>query len=288
MKEETKKMILKAQKNEITEYLIYKKLAGKVKDNGNKEILIQIAEDEKKHYDMFKEHSETEVKPNKIMVWFYYLTARVLGLAFGLKLMEKGEELAQINYDKLSNEIPEAKDIEKDENRHEMKLLNMIREEKLSYVGSIVLGLSDALVELTGALAGFTFALQNGQLIAVAGLITGVAASLSMAASEYLSTKSEESELSPVKSSIYTGIAYFLTVIFLIFPYLVLSSPFVALIWTLVNAIIIILIFTFYISVAKDLSFKHRFSEMAAISLGVALISFGIGFLIRNFIGIDI
>lgn len=281
-------MILKAQKNEITEYLIYKKLAGKVKDNGNKEILIQIAEDEKKHYDMFKEHSETEVKPNKIMVWFYYLTARVLGLAFGLKLMEKGEELAQINYDKLSNEIPEAKDIEKDENRHEMKLLNMIREEKLSYVGSIVLGLSDALVELTGALAGFTFALQNGQLIAVAGLITGVAASLSMAASEYLSTKSEESELSPVKSSIYTGIAYFLTVIFLIFPYLVLSSPFVALIWTLVNAIIIILIFTFYISVAKDLSFKHRFSEMAAISLGVALISFGIGFLIRNFIGIDI
>jgi VIT1/CCC1 family predicted Fe2+/Mn2+ transporter len=288
MKEETKKMILKAQKNEITEYLIYKKLAGKVKDNGNKEILIQIAEDEKKHYDMFKEHSETEVKPNKIMVWFYYLTARVFGLAFGLKLMEKGEELAQINYDKLSNEIPEAKDIEKDENRHEMKLLNMIREEKLSYVGSIVLGLSDALVELTGALAGFTFALQNGQLIAVAGLITGVAASLSMAASEYLSTKSEESELSPVKSSIYTGIAYFFTVIFLIFPYLVLSSPFVALIWTLVNAIIIILIFTFYISVAKDLSFKHRFSEMAAISLGVALISFGIGFLIRNFIGIDI
>lgn len=281
-------MILKAQKNEITEYLIYKKLAGKVKDNGNKEILIQIAEDEKKHYDMFKEHSETEVKPNKIMVWFYYLTARVFGLAFGLKLMEKGEELAQINYDKLSNEIPEAKDIEKDENRHEMKLLNMIREEKLSYVGSIVLGLSDALVELTGALAGFTFALQNGQLIAVAGLITGVAASLSMAASEYLSTKSEESELSPVKSSIYTGIAYFFTVIFLIFPYLVLSSPFVALIWTLVNAIIIILIFTFYISVAKDLSFKHRFSEMAAISLGVALISFGIGFLIRNFIGIDI
>lgn len=288
MKQGTKKMILKAQKNEITEYLIYKKLAGKVKDNDNKEILLQIAEDEKKHYEMFKEHSEKEVKPNKIMVWFYYIIARVFGLAFGLKLMEKGEELAQINYDKLSKEIPEAKDIEKDENKHEMKLLNMIREEKLSYVGSIVLGLNDALVELTGALAGFTFALQNGQLIAVAGLITGVAASLSMAASEYLSTKSEESELSPVKSSTYTGIAYFLTVAFLIFPYLVLSSPFIALVWTLINAIIIILIFTFYISIAKDLSFKHRFLEMAAISLGVALISFGIGFLIRNFIGIDI
>ena len=56
----------------------------------------------------------------------------------------------------------------------------------------MVLGLNDALVEFTGALAGYTFALQNTLLVAMTGLITGVAASLSMATSEYLSTKSEE------------------------------------------------------------------------------------------------
>ena len=67
----------------------------------------------------------------------------------------------------------------------------MIREKQLDYVGSIVLGLNDALVELTGALAGLTLALQNTRLIAIAGLITAIAASFSMAASEYLSNKSD-------------------------------------------------------------------------------------------------
>jgi VIT1/CCC1 family predicted Fe2+/Mn2+ transporter len=47
-------------------------------------------------------------------------------------------------------------------------------------------------VELTGALSGLTLAFRNTRLIAMAGLITGIAASLSMAGSEYLATKSEE------------------------------------------------------------------------------------------------
>ena len=51
----------------------------------------------------------------------------------------------------------------------------MIDEEKLKYIGAVVLGMNDALVELTGTLAGLTLALQNEKLVGVAGLITGVA-----------------------------------------------------------------------------------------------------------------
>jgi len=100
--------------------------------------------------------------------------------------------------------------------------IDMIDEERLRYVGSMVLGLNDALVELTGALAGLTLALQNTRLVAMTGLITGVAGSLSMAASEYLSTKSEGGVKEPFRASVYTGFAYVLTVIFLILPYLLL------------------------------------------------------------------
>jgi len=50
--------------------------------------------------------------------------------------------------------------------------------------------------------------------------------------------------------------------------------------------ILIILIFTYYISVAKEIPFKKRFLEMALISLGIAAISFGIGVLIKIFFGI--
>ncbi len=155
-----------------------------------------------------------------------------------------------------------------------------------NYLGSIVLGLNDALVELTGVLAGLTLALQSSKLIVVAGLITGVAASLSMAGSEYLSTKAEGNGGRAGKSAFYTGFAYILTVLFLIFPYLLLSNVYYSLVWTLINAVIVIFAFTYYVSIEKGESFKHRFLEMLAISGGVTLISFGFGYLIRLYFGV--
>jgi len=283
-----KKKILVSQGNEITEHFIYKKLARSFKDSKNKEVLESIASDELKHYHIWKEHTKKDVKPSKFNLWKYYLISKIFGITFGVKLMEKGEQRAQVSYDELSKFIPEAKAIEEEENKHESELINLIDEERLKYVGSIVLGLNDALVELTGALAGFTFALQNAKLIAMTGLITGIAASLSMAASEYLSTKTEGGDKHPLKASVYTGIAYILTVLFLIFPFLLFTNYYFSLAFTLFNVVLIIAIFTFYVSIAKDISFKARFLEMAAVSLGVAILSFGIGFLVRMFLGVDV
>jgi VIT1/CCC1 family predicted Fe2+/Mn2+ transporter len=155
-------------------------------------------------------------------------------------------------------------------------------------VSSIVLGLNDALVELTGALAGLTLAFQNTRLVALTGLITGIAAALSMGGSEYLATKAEEGAKEPLKASLYTGVAYVIAVAILIMPFMTLSNIFAALGWTLANAILIILVFTYYTSVAKGYSFRRRFGEMAAISLGVAVISFFIGLAVRRFFGIAV
>jgi VIT1/CCC1 family predicted Fe2+/Mn2+ transporter len=164
----------------------------------------------------------------------------------------------------------------------------MLDEERLRYAGSVVLGLNDALVELTGALAGLTLALQNGKLIALSGLITGIAASLSMAASEYLSTRSEDTQKHPVRAAVYTGIAYILTVTLLILPYLLIQNYYLDLAIALTTAVLIIAVFNYYISVAKDEPFRKRFAEMAGLSLGVAAFSFGIGYLIRMWLGVEI
>lgn len=173
--------------------------------------------------------------------------------------------------------------------RHEQELIALIDEERLRYVGSVVLGLNDALVEFTGTLAGLTFAIQNSRIIAVAGLITGVAASLSMAASEYLSQRSDEMVgTSPKKAALYTGATYIVTVALLISPFLLLTSPYLALVFTLVGAVLVIFFFTFYISIAKDLPFWKRFTEMAAISLGIAGVSFVIGLLIRLVLNVNV
>ncbi len=278
--EEVDRSILKAQKNEITEYEIYSRLAKKIKDKSNNKILNKIAKDELNHYNIWKKYSKRDVKPKLFRIYWYIFLSSILGLSFGLKLMERGEKLAKEVYKKIDGRFPLASFI-KDEHRHEKALLNLIKEERVEYAGSIVLGLNDALVELTGALSGLTFALQNGKIIAITGFITGVAASMSMAASGYLSSR-EDKNKAPVKSAVYTGIAYIATVILLILPYFLLKNVYLSLGIMLIIAIFIIAGYTFYISTAKNLKFGRRFSEMAIISITVAIISFLIGLIIRN------
>lgn len=282
--------ILRAQKNEQSEYEIYTKLSQLTKDADNKKLFARIASDEKRHYKFWKTYTRQTVKPDAFMIFLFILIARVFGVTFATKLMEKGEENAQDLYTKIKLEVPEAKKIITEEEDHEEKLLKLIHEERMSYVGSIVLGLNDALVELTGALAGLTLALQNGQLVAVAGLITGVAASLSMAASEYLSVKSEieQNDKNPLTSAIYTGFTYLFTVTILILPYFLLPHLYAALGLSIIFALLIILLFTFYISIAQDVPFWRRFLEMAGLSLGVAALTFIIGLVVRNVLHIDI
>ena len=280
--------ILISQANEIAKYFVYGKLSKATKNPHNKRVLKRIADDEWEHYRFWKGYMNQDVKPYRWLIWKYYLLSRIFGITFGIKLMERGEEKAQVTYGEIAKHIPTAKQIEQDEQKHERALIDLIDEERLRYVGSMVLGLNDALVELTGALAGFTLALQNTRLIAMAGFITGIAASLSMGASEYLSTKSERGLHDPWKACLYTGSTYVITVLFLIFPYLIFANYYVCLTFMLVNAIIVILIFTYYISVAKDTSFNKRFFEMAGISLGIAALTFVIGFFVRMAFNINI
>ena len=284
--EDLKRKIRTLQKNEITEHIIYQKLSRTTKDSHNREILMKISRDEMRHYAIWKKYTESDEKPSWIKIWIFFLISRILGLTFGIKLMEKGEGEASESYKDISLQIPEAKEIALEEDEHEHELIGMINEERLEYIGSVVRGLNDALVELTGALAGFTLALQEPRLIATAGLITGIAASLSMGTTEYLARKSEETGLAPLKSGLYTGSTYVITVLFLVFPYLVFTNVYYSLGLMIFDAIVVITVFNFYISVAKEQHFWKQFTEMAVLSLGIAAISFGIGYVVRRFIGI--
>lgn len=286
--ETTRKQILLYQKNEITEYHIYMKLAGRMKEQKNRKVLEEIAHDELNHYNIWKKYTEQDVKPDKFKVWKYCFISSILGFTFGIRLMERGEENAQKNYSFLIDKIKEVNSIFRDEEKHEEELLNMLDEEILRYTGSMVLGLNDALVELTGALAGFTLALKNTKLIALVGLVTGIAAALSMASSEYLSKKSEKTTQKPLKAAVYTGIAYLITVFILICPYLIFTNYYLCLGITVTAAVFIIFLFNYYISVARDLPFFKHFIEMVCLSLGVAAFSFFIGFLLRLFINVDV
>jgi len=280
------KSALAVQRNEATEYVVYTRLAEMCKDPHNAEILSSIGEKELAHAEYWKGKTGRELKPNGAKVFWIILRARIFGLTFTLKQMEKNEGVAQKAYARLIDRFPEAARIMDDEAAHEKQLLDMLDEERLRYMGSIVLGLNDALVELTGALAGFTLALGETRLISLVGLVTGISAAFSMAASDYLSCRAENNPKAG-KSALYTGTAYIITVLFLILPFLLLNNPFLALAITLAFTVLIIFLFTYYLSTAKDLNFTRRFLEMSGISLGVAALSFAVGYFLKNFLGVD-
>ena len=183
---ETLEIIRTMQQNETDESIIYKNIASFAKGKENRRTLMRLAKEEHAHCQVWKSYTGEELKPNKGKILFYTLIARIFGFTFAVKLMERGEGNAQVEYARLADEVPESITIREQEEEHEQALLSMLDEERLQYVGSMVLGLNDALVELTGSLAGFAFALQNNRLIALSGLIVGISATFSMASSEFL------------------------------------------------------------------------------------------------------
>ncbi|MBN2401192.1 MAG: VIT1/CCC1 transporter family protein [Spirochaetes bacterium] len=286
---DTIKILIKFQKSEITEHNTYKMLAKSAKGI-NRKVLESISRDELKHYNTLKKHSKLDVKPSLPGIFFYYILSKIFGITFAVKLMERGETSAQQNYSLLKKQIPasELKSIISDELKHEKALIKIIHEEKLSYLSSMVLGLNDALVELTGALAGFTFALQNTKIIGIAGVITGIAASFSMSAAEYLSQKSDKNGQNPLKAAMYTGVMYFVVVLVLVLPYFLMESYYKAFFTSAVLVFFIVFAFSSFVSVIQDKKFRHVFGEMITIVTGVIILSFIIGLAARKTIGIDI
>ena len=283
--------LLSLQRMEATEGEIYRRLAKKQKNPSNKKILLQIAEEEGRHEAILAEATGQTVKPMMWKVWLHSQMAWIFGLTFAVKMLERVERDASTEYRKLGYD-----DLADEEDSHEERLIGLLEEGRLTYIGSVVLGMSDALIELTGALAGLTFAFGELKLVALAGLVTGIAAAFSMGASEYLSTRSEKKDTNPLTAAFFTWIAYLLTVFMLVAPYLIISpetppvyglEPHVlALVCTLIIGIVVIASFNFYVSVVEEVSFLHRFAEMAGLLFVVSLISFGIGILLSNWMGI--
>ncbi len=284
-----KESILQFQKDEITGSALYAYMAKRQKSETNRDILLRISKEERGHYEIWKRLTEQAAGPDRARLILFKVIRFILGDTFAIKFFEKNEASGIKNLERIKAEYPEASVIIAEEEEHEDALLEMLDEERLHYVGAMVLGLNDALVELTGTIAGLTFALGNTRLIALSGIITGVSATLSMAASNYLAERAN-GNAKALKSSLYTGAAYLITVAFLVLPYLLLPNRLYLLAFAIMIAVVIVIImlFNYYISVAKSEPFGRRFLEMASISLGVAAISFLIGLAAKALLGIEV
>lgn len=84
MDSKLEKMLIAAQRAEITEYHIYTQLADKAKDKNNAEVLRRIGNEEKKHAEFWKSKTGVDVQPYGWKIFKTVTMARFLGLSFVL------------------------------------------------------------------------------------------------------------------------------------------------------------------------------------------------------------
>ena len=149
--------------------------------------------------------------------------------------------------------------------------------------GAIILGMHDAIVSLTGLIAGLFFAFTDSNIIIISCIISSITASISMGAANYLAVKSTNQE-SALKSAIYTSVAYMTTCILLILPFFVFRDRVTTLIAIVCMAIFII--FAFNLCCYRGKVFYKHFFEMLSICTIVSMVAFFIGEIASQIFGI--
>jgi VIT1/CCC1 family predicted Fe2+/Mn2+ transporter len=271
------------QRNEITEHHVYAAFA-RAAQGSNRDLLERIAADEMKHYHQFRRFTGCEVQPDRLKILFYRLCASLFGFTFGIRLMERGEKRAEEAYTHFRDSLPEIVRIIEEEARHEHALIEMVDEEKLGYMGSMVLALNNSIQEFSGIAAGLTFAMQApARTIGVTVLISGLAATLAMSASEYLSQKAESeaqgepTRKNPWKAVAYAGGIYLFVVLMIVLPFFVVKNCHAALAVAMGSVGVILAVFTFFMSVVRGLRYRTVLLEALGVALVVVVASFLIG-----------
>lgn len=284
--------------DEFRDYTVYSSLARTEKNPNFKKILEELAAHEKAHWEFWRQLAMPTATfyVSRVRLFGMQILRRVFGLTFIVKLFEQDEKTAIKNYTAFAAQptTPIAtvdmrarlQQIIADEKYHEQALVAQVKEEKVEFMGNIVLGLNDGLIELSGALVGFAFAFARPIAVGLMGIITGVAASLSMAASAFMHEQYEQTRTNnPKKAAMYTGSAYLVVVVLLVLPFLLASH-----IWTAIGLMALVVFaivagVSYYSSVLLQQKFRRQFGEMLALSVGVAIIAFLIGSLVQFFGG---
>ena len=162
------------------------------------------------------------------------------------------------------------------EKTHEQSLIGELKEKRIAYIGSIALGLADAIVEITGVHAGFLGVTGSTLIAGISGIIVGFAAAISMGSASYLQAKQDPGK-SAIISAFVTGFSYLGSVVLLALPYFLIRTMLTAFTTSTLVGILLLAAFTFYGAIVFDRKFSREFSEATGLMLGTALATFTLG-----------
>jgi vacuolar iron transporter family protein len=287
------KLAAQSAKDEYTDGRVYQMLSRHEKNQSFKKALEDLARGEQSHYEFWKAYTpEIAIKVNRLKIYFTLLLRLTLGLTFTMKFLERHEDALHERYRQMMRSIPPAdkarfEAMMEEEEHQETLLMGEIHEGRVKYMSFIVLGLADAVVEISGIHAGSLGIYNKTELAGLAGVVAGMAASIAMASAAYAQAK-QGFEGSAKWSAIYTGVSYMITAVLLALPYFLTGSMIFALGVSLVVGVALVAAMTYYDTVISARKFKRQFGEIAGIILAASLALYLAGTLIRQLLGIVI
>ncbi len=276
--------------DEYSDYMLYDRLSRTVEaESPYSEALRELSATERRHYEFWKRYvPEEKPKLSKPKLYWVLLLRKVLGLTFASRYLDRHESKVIGEYRGLASMIPEAdkKDFDAmvdDEVSHEKEFELRIETTAVRYISFIVLGLADALVEITGIHAGSLGLYSRTEIAGLAGIVAGAAASLAMASAAFAQAK-QGFKGSARLSATYTGVSYFVTAVVLAAPYFLTKDMLYALSASLSLGVAILALTSYYSSIITTKPFKRDFLEILAIMFAVTVVLYIFGYSVRPLI----
>jgi VIT1/CCC1 family predicted Fe2+/Mn2+ transporter len=280
--------------DEFADFTLYDRLAKRVANNSSfAEVLRQLSTTERRHYDFWKRYvPDAKPKFSRVKLYLILFFQTVFGLTFAVRYLERHESVVLKQYRSVEGVIPQEdkvafQEIIADEEKHEREFRGRVESSSVRYISFVVLGLADALVEITGIHAGSLGIYNSTEIAGLAGVIAGGAASLAMASAAFAQAK-QGFQGSAKLSAVYTGVSYFVTAVILASPYFLTKSLVDALTASLFLAVVILALATYYSSVISYKPFRRDFVEILLIMFAVTAALYFFGYFIRDLTGITI
>jgi len=279
-------------KDELTDYFVYNKLSEtyKKKKPEFSKALDHLAQAENRHYEFWKKYTSQPATSPGIKVRLVLFLRLILGTSFAVKWLEKDEKKVIASYISVADLIPpedkpKFQEMLDDEVEHETMFANQLEGPAVKYISFIILGLADAIVEISGIHAGSLGIYKSTEITGLAGVVAGAAASIAMASAAFAQAK-QGFQGKPSVSALFTGVSYFVTAVFLATPYFVTGDKVLALAGSLTLALVILAFVNYYNSVVSGIGFLRNFGELAGIMLGATVALYLFGLLVSAVFGI--
>lgn len=280
--------------NEYKDQMVYSMLARIEKNGSRKQLLSKLAEIEKSHADFWQSHSPAyRPKVSWIYLRLLVLVRLIFGVTFVVKMLENHEKETMKKYVNISRRLDEKNPeriaidkIIKEESEIETSLVSSIDEAIVRYVGFVMLGLADAIIEVTGVQAGFLGVTNSALVAGLAGLIVGIAASISMGAAAYLQARQSSTDKAFLPA-LMTGVIYLLTVLIIASPYFVISQLATALAVSIMISAGLVAVFSFFVSVVQNRSFRKELFINISLLATVIIVTYTLGNTLGRYFGIQ-